>query len=572
LFGLYRGIWRFASVPDLMRIAKAVVAGTALTLFTLFVFNRMGQVPRSVPALFLGLEILLLAGPRLLYRWVKDHRLNLGSGERVLIVGAEREGEMLVRDMLRDPRRAYLPVAFVDDRLRRQGGEVHAVPVRGDTAHIPELTESLGIDLILLAIPSASAQEMQRLVGLCEASGRPFRIVPQLQNLMTGQVSINELRPVAIEDLLGRNPVTLNWPGIRAGLAGREILVTGAGGSIGSELCRQIAVTGPRRLILVDNGEFNLYRIEMELMERHPSLTFSRRLIDVTDAEAVAALFRDVGPQIVFHAAAYKHVPLLEDQVRAALRNNVLGTRVVARAAHDFGCERFVLISTDKAVNPTNVMGATKRLSEALCQDLDARSGTRYITVRFGNVLDSAGSVVPLFRRQIEQGGPVTVTHPDIERFFMTIPEACQLIMQAAVIGEGGEIFVLDMGEPIKVRYLAEQMIRLSGRRPDLDIRIEYIGLRPGEKLYEELFYRSEELVATAHPKIRVARSPAQPAGCGLDASLDVLDGALGRCDEVELREVLRGLLPQWRSSEAGVEVRTGESVQMAIGEGEAHA
>jgi FlaA1/EpsC-like NDP-sugar epimerase len=572
LFGLYRGVWRFASVPDLMRIAKAVLAGTALTLFTLFAFNRMGLVPRSVPVLFLGLELLLLAGPRLLYRWLKDHRLNLRSGERVLIVGAEREGEMLVRDMLRDPHRAYLPVAFVDDRLRRQGGEVHGVPVRGATEQIPELAEALGIDLILLAIPTASAKEMQRLVGLCEASGRPFRTVPQLENLMAGQVSINELRDVSIEDLLGRNPVTLDWLGIRAGLAGRDILVTGAGGSIGSELCRQIARTGPRRLILVDNGEFNLYRIEMELRGRHPGLAFVRRLVDVTDSEAVAALFQDAGPQIVFHAAAYKHVPMLEDQVRAALRNNVLGTRVVAQAAHRFGCERFVLISTDKAVNPTNVMGATKRVSEALCQTLDACSDTRYITVRFGNVLDSAGSVVPLFRRQIEQGGPVTVTHPDIERFFMTIPEACQLIMQAAVIGEGGEIFVLDMGEPIKVRYLAEQMIRLSGRRPGVDIAIEYIGLRPGEKLYEELFYGSEALLETAHPKIRVARGPAQPGDRGLETGLDLLGAALERCDESELREVLRRLLPEWRPEAADDQVTTAAPAKAATGEGDVHA
>ncbi len=563
-FGLYRGVWRFASLPDLMRIAKAVLVGTALILIALFVFNRMDQVPRSVPVLFLGLELLLLAGPRLFYRWLKDHRLNLRSGERVLIVGAEREGEMLVRDMLRDPSRAYLPVAFVDDRLRRQGGEVHGVPVRGSTEQIPALAESLGIDLILLAMPSASAREMQRLVDLCETSGRPFRTVPQLQNLMTGQVSINELRPVCIEDLLGRNPVTLDWPGIRAGLAGRDILVTGAGGSIGAELCRQIAATGPRRLILVDNGEFNLYRIDMELAERYPGLTALRRLVDVADAQAVTALFRELRPQIVFHAAAYKHVPLLEDQVRAALRNNVLGTRVVAEAAHGFGCERFVLISTDKAVHPANVMGATKRVAEALCQALGTRSSTCYITVRFGNVLDSAGSVVPLFRRQIEQGGPVTVTHPEIERFFMTIPEACQLIMQASAIGSGGETFVLDMGEPIKIRYLAEQMIRLSGRRPGQDIAIAYVGLRPGEKLYEELFYGSEELVPTAHPKIRAARGPAPTAHAGLDARLDALGSALGRCDEAELRGILQGLLPEWQSA--------GGPIPASHAEGDVHA
>jgi FlaA1/EpsC-like NDP-sugar epimerase len=548
-FGLYRGVWRFASLPDLTRIAKAVFTGTALTLFALFAFNRMGQVPRSVPVLFLVLQLVLLAGPRLFYRWFKDHRLNLRSGERVLIVGAGQAGEMLVRDMLRDPRRAYLPVAFVDDRLRRHGGEVQGVPVRGGTQEIPTLAQSLAVDLILLAIPSASARDMQRLVALCEVSGKPFRTVPPLQSLMTGQIGINQLRQVAIEDLLGRDPVTLDWDGIRAGLAGRVILVTGAGGSIGSELCRQIAGAGPGRLILVDNGEFNLYRIEMDISQAHPGLAFTRRLLDVTDTDAVTALFRDLRPQLVFHAAAYKHVPLLEDQARAAVRNNVLGTRLVAQAADAWGCERFVLISTDKAVNPSNVMGATKRLAEGLCRDLNARSNTRYITVRFGNVLDSAGSVVPLFRRQIEQGGPVTVTHPEIERFFMTIPEACQLIMQAAVIGEGGETFVLDMGEPVKIRYLAEQMICLSGRRPDKDIAISYVGLRPGEKLYEELFYGSEALAATAHPKIRAARSTRQVPQIGLNADVDALGEAVQRGDEAELRALLQHLVPEWRPS-----------------------
>ncbi len=375
--------------------------------------------------------------------------------------------------------------------------------------NIPRLVEDLAIDLIMLAVPTASAAEMQRLVELCERTGKPFRTVPQLQSLLSGQVTINQLRPVSIEDLLGRTPVTLDWDALRAGLADRVVLVTGAGGSIGSELCRQVVAAGPRRLVMVDNTEFNLYRLETEFAENHPSLDFSRHLLDVGDRIGVDALFKQERPQIVFHAAAYKHVPLLEDQVRAAVRNNVFGTGVVAESADRWRCERFVLISTDKAVNPANVMGATKRVAELLCQDLATRSRTRFITVRFGNVLGSAGSVVPLFQRQIERGGPVTVTDPDIERYFMTIPEACQLIMQAAVIGEGGEIFVLDMGEPVKIRYMAEQMIRLAGREPERDIAIRYIGLRPGEKRFEELFYDAEDLIATSHPKIRTARRPA---------------------------------------------------------------
>ena len=544
LFGLYRGVWRFASLPDLVRITQAVLAGTALLVVTFFILNRTAHVPRSVPVLYLGLQLLLLAGPRLLYRWLKDHRVALSAGQRVLIIGAGRAGDMLARDILRDPSRTYFPVGFVDDKLRRQGSEVQGLPVLGPTELIPELVQQLGIELLMLAVPSATAREMRRLVEICEGTGLPFRTVPELRGLMSGEVKIGALRPVSIEDLLGRDPVQLDWPEIQSGLAGRDILVTGAGGSIGSELVRQLAAIGPARLILLDQCEFNLYRIEMELLETHPGLDFSRHLLDVTDAGAVTALFARARPGIVFHAAAYKHVPLLEDQVRAAVRNNVIGTRVVAEAAAGHGCERFVLISTDKAVNPTNVMGATKRVAESICQLLDGRSPCRFMTVRFGNVLGSAGSVVPLFQRQIARGGPVTVTHPEIERFFMTIPEACQLIMEAAVMGAGGEIFVLDMGEPVKIRYLAEQMIRLSGREPGVDIAIRYVGLRPGEKLYEELFYASETLIATRHPKIRVARRGAAIDRAAIGLTLDRLARATESGDEPALTATLGELLP----------------------------
>ncbi|MBK1641173.1 polysaccharide biosynthesis protein [Chromatium okenii] len=534
-FGLYRGVWRFASLPDLVRISKAALAGTALILFVLFIFNRSALVPRSIPVLYFGLQLLLLASPRLIYRWLKDHRLTLSAGQRVLIIGAGRAGEMLVRDLLRDPQQAYVPLGFVDDKLRRQGSEVHGVPIVGATAAIPTLVTQLGIDVLLLAIPSATAREMRRLVELCEHTGLPFRTVPELHRLMRGQIHLSQLRPVSIEDLLGRDQITLDWTGIHRGLAGRDILITGAGGSIGSELVRQLAVSGAARLILVDNGEFNLYRIALELSETHPELRLARHLLDITDAPAVAALFENERPAIVFHAAAYKHVPLLQDQLRVAVRNNVIGTRIVAEAAAASGCERFVLISTDKAVNPTNVMGATKRVAEAICRLYDGQCGCRFITVRFGNVLGSAGSVVPRFQQQIEQGGPVTVTHPEIERFFMTIPEACQLIMQAAVLGAGGEIFVLDMGEPIKIRYLAEQMIRLSGREPGRDIAITYTGLRPGEKLYEELFYASEALVATGHPKIRVARCHAGLSTAAITHALATLQTAAAAADSAAM-------------------------------------
>jgi len=547
-FGLYRGVWRFASLPDLARITKAVVAATVALLLVLFIYNRGENLPRSVPLLFLLFQLLLLSGPRLLYRWLKDHRLHLRADTRVLIVGARGAGETLAREMRRGDSRRYDPVAFVDDTPRRQGGDIHGIPIKGPTDRLPELVEALGIDLIMLAEPHATAARMQRLVELCERSGKPFRTVPQLNNLLSGQVTINQLRPVSIEDLLGRTPVRLDWDALRQGLEDRVVLVTGAGGSIGSELCRQVIAARPQRLLLVDNTEYNLYRLEMEFQERYADIDVGRYLLDVGDQAAINALFRRERPQIVFHAAAYKHVPLLENQVRAAVRNNVFGTGVVAESADRWQCERFVLISTDKAVNPANVMGATKRVAEMLCQDLASRSKTRFITVRFGNVLGSAGSVVPLFQRQIERGGPVTVTDPEVERYFMTIPEACQLIMQAAVIGGGGEIFVLDMGEPVKIRYMAEQMIRLAGREPGRDIEIRYIGLRPGEKPFEELFYDAEGLIATSHPKIRIARRDAT-ADTQVPEGLEALHRALQRCDEPALLHGLRQLVPNWRAA-----------------------
>lgn len=549
-FGLYRGVWRFASLPDLTRIAKAATVATFLIVLILFILSRNEFLPRSVPPLFLVFQLIGLAGPRLLYRRLKDHRLGLRPGERVLVVGADRAGEMLVRDMLRDHSRQYNPVAFVDDKLRRQGGDIHGVPVKGGSDQIPRLVESLAIDLIMLAVPTATDAQMQALVERCEQTGKPFRTVPQLKTVLSGAITINQLRPVSIDDLLGRNPVQLDWAAIRAGLTDRVILVTGAGGSIGSELCRQVIAARPKRLILADNSELNLYQLDQEMAARADAPDYALALLDVTDRRAVADLFAREQPQTVFHAAAYKHVPMLEAQVRAAIRNNLFGTEVVADCADRCGCERFVLISTDKAVNPANVMGATKRAAEVLCQARALRSRTRFITVRFGNVLGSAGSVVPLFQRQIERGGPVTVTHPEIERFFMTIPEACQLIMQAALIGTGGEIFVLDMGKPVKIGYLAEQMIRLAGREPGKDILIEYVGLRPGEKLYEELFYDREDLLSTEHLKIRAARrSLVDPIHT--ERVLECLRSAVDDLDAATLEQGLRDLVPEWRLSPA---------------------
>lgn len=545
-FGLYRGIWRFASIPDLMRILKAVLAGVVVSFTLLFLWTRLQQIPRSVPLFYSMLLIGLLSGPRFFYRWLKDFRLNLPQrgGQRVLIVGAGGAGEMLVRDLIRDPLHAYLPVGFVDDDPRKWGREIHGIRVLGGSDKLPELAKELGVEAIILAIPSATSKQIRRLVALAEELAVPVRTLPKMDDLMSGRVSSSELREVSIEDLLGREPVSLDWKAIDAGLAERRVLVTGAGGSIGSELCRQLARLGPTQLILAENSEFNLYRIEQELGRKFPVLELAVHLCDVQDKEAVDHLFATYRPEVVFHAAAYKHVPMLEHQVREAVCNNIKGTRQVAEAADRHGCAEFVLISTDKAVNPTNVMGTTKRVAELFCQNLDARSDTRFITVRFGNVLGSAGSVVPLFRQQIEAGGPVTVTHPEIERYFMTIPEACQLIMQAAVLGKGGEIFVLDMGEPVKIHYLAEQMIRLAGKEPVEDIGIAYTGLRPGEKLFEELFHEQEALVGTGHEKILLARHRA----VGWEKLLSTFEEMSRACceyDEERLRKLLTDLVPE---------------------------
>lgn len=505
-FGLYRGDWRFASLPDMMRIIKAVLISTLICLAVITLTTRLNNVPRTIFPFYAISLIGLLGTPRFFYRWFKDRKLYLKEGTRVLIVGAGRAGEMLVRDLLRDPERSLLPVGFLDDDIRKHGVDIHSIRVLGSCNRIAELAEELGVELILLAVPSARSRQMRDLVELCESTGIPFRTLPCMKDLVAGRVSVNTLREVSIEDLLGRDPVRLDQQAIQAELSGRCVLISGGGGSIGTELCRQVARLKPARLVLLDNCEFNLFRVENELRQNFPDTRIHAALGDVADEAAVEHLFKTQRPDIVYHAAAYKHVPILESRVREAIRNNVLGTRTMALAADRHHCDAFVLISTDKAVNPANIMGASKRIAEIFCQNLDHHSSTRFITVRFGNVLGSDGSVVPLFKAQIMAGGPVTVTHPEMMRYFMTIPEACQLILQAECMGKGGEIFVLDMGDPVSITYLAEQMIRLSGNEPGGDIEIVYTGLRPGEKLFEELFHEKEKLEGTGHEKILLSR------------------------------------------------------------------
>ncbi len=561
--GLYRGLWRFASLPDLWNIVRGATIGAIAIAIGLFLYNRLDNVPRAVLFLYPLALSILLGAPRMLYRYWKDSRIDLIGREppkRVLILGAGRAGETLLRDLKREGQ--YKVVGFLDDNLQLRGTDLAGVPILGQVEELERLADEVAAEMLLIAMPSANNHQMRRTVELCEKSGIAFRTVPRLQDVVDGRHGLNQLKEVAIDDLLGRDPVSLDWTSIRTGLSGKRVLVTGGGGSIGSELCRQIARLGAESMVVLELAEYNLYRIGQELKREFPDLILVPVLGDCTDPATCERVFEMHRPQIVFHAAAFKHVPLLQSQVREAFRNNVLATQVLAHCADRHKAEVFLLISTDKAVNPANVMGATKRAAEMVCQSLARNSNTHFITVRFGNVLDSAGSVVPLFREQIAKGGPVTVTHPEISRYFMTIPEACQLIMQAAVLGNGGEIFVLDMGEPIQIRYLAEQMIRLANKIPGKDIEIVYTGLRPGEKLFEELFHENENNQDTAHAKIFLAESRLS-SEAELAIALRHGEQAVRRFDESELLSILRKLVPEFdfRETDSSVVSIFGSSI-----------
>ncbi|WP_241697594.1 nucleoside-diphosphate sugar epimerase/dehydratase [Mariprofundus sp. NF] len=544
--GLYRGVWRFASLPDLVRIFKAVLLAALVSFVVMFIWQRLESLPRSVLVLYPAILAFGLAAPRLLYRWIKDRHLNFRSygRKRALIVGAEQAGELLVRDLLKSG--PYEPIGFLDDGDRRQGQEIHGVRVIGTLEDLGLAIGQRDIEVVLLALPSASHQLIKSVVEQCQAQGVTCRILPSVADLADGKVEVSRLRQVQIEDLLGRKSVELDHSGIHQLLTGRSVLVTGAGGSIGSELCRQVVRLQPAQLILLDHGEFNLYSIEQEIRSLLASETRLYALLgDIRDVSRMSWVFEEFKPDVVFNAAAYKHVPLVEENPAEGVKTNVFGTCSIADLAVQFGVEKFVQVSTDKAVNPTNVMGATKRTAEIYCQNLNLRADhTAFITTRFGNVLASAGSVVPLFRKQIEAGGPVTVTHPDITRYFMTIPEAASLILQAGSMGEGGEIFVLDMGEPVKIVDLAEQMIRLTGLEPGRDIEISFTGLRPGEKLYEELFHESEHLSATTHPKIMLSGSRVV-AWDEMKVVMDELRSACGKRDVQLIYDGLQQLVPE---------------------------
>jgi len=539
--GVHQGIWRFVSLPDVANILRSALLGVLGIIMILVIYNRLEGVPRSSLLFYPFLLILLLGMPRLIYRILHEHTLTLTTKlrQRVLVLGAGTAGDMLIRDMLRNPKSSYIPVGFLDDQQRLQGGKLQGVAVLGGLDRLQEMVKLLQVDLVMIAMPSASDEQMSRAVALCEHCGVAFRTLPKLHDIVNQQVTLREVREVSIEDLLGRAKVELDWKAIESGVTGKVVLVSGGGGSIGSELCRQIVRLKPAKLVIVERSEFNLYQVEMQLKQEVGEFDLRCCLGDVGDKVAMQHILGIHRPKIIFHAAAYKHVPMLQFQVREAVRNNILGTKTLAETAIQQGCDTFVLISTDKAVNPTNIMGASKRAAEILCQTMNSRGMTKFITVRFGNVLGSAGSVVPLFKQQIAQGGPVTVTHPEVSRYFMTIPEATQLILQAGAMGQGGEIFVLDMGKPIKIRLLAEQMIRLSGKVPERQIKIVYTGLRPGEKLHEELFYSAEKFGKTMHSKIFLAAHHVQH----WENLSEIIEQLSQACDQYAEDEISRGLL-----------------------------
>ena len=559
--GLYRGLWRFASVPDLWNILKASLLGLGVIVIGLVLYNRLESVPRTVLVLYPLALAVLLGTPRLLYRMWKDHHVGRGdfAVRRVLILGAGRAAEALVRDLRRSG--AYQPVGFLDDAPQLKGSRLQGLPILGRLEDAPAVAKEIAAGLLVIAMPSLDAAGMQRAVSICERTGLPFRTVPRLTDVLEGQALPGELKEVAIEDLLGRKPVTPDWKLIRGWLGGRTVMVTGAGGSIGSELCRQCARHGARKIALLEVDELALTTIHAELGRAFPDLEVEAVLGDCGDPAVTAHALRLAQPDAVFHAAAYKQVPLLERQLREAVRNNVLSTETVAGLCRDMGVGTFVFISTDKAVDPANVLGATKRFAEMIAQSLDAKvEGTRYVTVRFGNVLDSAGSVVPLFREQIRQGGPVTVTDPEVSRYFMTIPEACQLIVQAAASGSHAAIYTLDMGEPVPIRLLAEQMIRLAGKQPGRDIAIVYTGLRPGEKLHETLFYADEHYRPTSHSKILEA-GPRQYSSELVRIGVERMREAVARYDEAALGQVLREVIPEFTPMDMVAPQETGATV-----------
>ena len=554
-FAVPRGAWRFTSTHDIYPIVMSVCGGIVVSGFVGFLLTRLEFIPRVLFLVYGVLLIGLLSSCRLLYRSYHTPSLQGGAGKRVLIIGGGVAGNMLVIDLKNSTPLLYKAVGILDDNPRLKGSHIQGIRVLGTCSSLPQLTQGLHIEQVLIAMPSATTEEISRIVDYCLDAEISYLTLPKVQEILDGTARSRDLRPVALDDLLGRNPISLDIDLISSSLRNKNVLITGAGGSIGSELCRQVIQLGPASLILLEQNEFNLYSIAQEIDSMQCDIPLHARLGDVCDEPGIRLVFAQYEPDIVFHAAAYKHVPSLQGQVREAVRNNLVGTEVMARISCESGCKQFVLISTDKAVNPTSIMGATKRMAEILVQTLNVDSEVAFITVRFGNVLGSAGSVVPLFKKQIEAGGPVTVTHPEVTRYFMTIAEACQLIMQASAIGQGSEIFVLDMGSPVSIDFLARQYIRMAGSVPGRDIEIVYTGLRPGEKLAEELFHDDEKLSETVHHQINLAESRILDRGVVMTA----ISSLLSKCEQsdvVGIEQIMKTLVPEYTPENNVIDVK----------------
>lgn len=563
LLGVYRGMWRYTSIPDALRLVKASVLATltVMTALTLsqqfFGYSRSVFVADCIFTVFfcggfrLAIRILATNKRTMLKFWDREPEDSLPVRHvRLLIIGAGDAAASIIREIQGNPRSPYDVVACIDDDVRKHGQTLLEVPVRSPIDKLLFFVNRFQADEILIAMPSVVGEEMRRIIGMCKAAGIPFKTLPSLGGLVDGKVTVNDVREVKYEDILGRPPVQMDYAGIGNYLTGKTVAVTGAGGSIGSELCRQILRFKPAALVLIEANEFNLYRIERELLaDRHADVL---RVVmgRVQDRALMANVFDKYRPHAVFHAAACKHVPMVETNPWEGILNNTLGSQTLMDVAEEYGVERFVLVSTDKAVRPTNVMGASKRAAEIALQ-ARAPGKTRFMAVRFGNVLGSSGSVIPLFRKQIQAGGPVTVTHPEMTRYFMMIPEACQLILQAGAMGDGGEIFILEMGTPVKIADMARDMIRLSGKVPDQDIQIVYTGLRPGEKLYEELITQGEGIVATAHDKIMVLKRDGHGADVAegdrnVRAQIDRLAAAAATFEPERIKAALKDIVPEY--------------------------
>jgi FlaA1/EpsC-like NDP-sugar epimerase len=548
--GLYRNLWRYASLQDAIEIFKVITISSVMAIFTAMYLRYFEAFPRSLFILDGFVLLFMVSASRLLWRVYREtlYMPRAGKGRKTLIVGAGEAGSMLLKEMRKKRSSEFNVVGFVDDDRQKKGMLLHRIPVLGDIGHLKGIVRKYKIEEIIVAIPSANGKILRRIVGCCEKTKVVVKTLPGINDIIDGKISVSQIKDVDIEDLLGREPVVLDEKSISSYLTGKRILVTGAAGSIGSEICRQVAKFHPEKIILFDNAETPLFYLERELLEKHPEMRLIPVIGNIRNIARVETVFDEFKPQVVFHAAAYKHVPMMEYNPSEAVSNNIRGTRNLADTAHRFEVANFVMISTDKAVNPTNVMGASKRAAEIYIQALAQKSATKFTTVRFGNVLGSNGSVIPIFKEQIRNGGPVTVTDPQVIRYFMTIPEATQLVLQAGCIGKGGEIFVLDMGEPVRIVDLAEELIRLSGLVPYEDIDIVFSGLRPGEKLYEELLIEGEGIKPTNHEKIKIAEAvPAE-----LDAVSAVIDGLFERASKSDiagLMEQLITLVPEFKPS-----------------------